>query len=93
MTTLGSFIDRRLAAGRGYLSRNDAAEAGIAPGALTSSLTRAVLALLVPTSARVMNFVRMSASVSCFLSIALLQGSHSFANANDSCRWWRIDRR
>lgn len=27
------------------------------------------------------------------LSIALLQGSHSFANANDSWRWWRIDRR
>ena len=34
--------------------------------------------------AGVMNFVRMSASVRCFLSIALLQGSQSFANANDS---------
>lgn len=32
----------------------------------------------------VMNFVRMPLSVSCFLSIALPQGSHSFANANDS---------
>ena len=50
-------------------------------------------ASLLPTSAGVMNFVRMSASVSCFLFMALLQGSHSFANANDSWRWWRIDRR
>jgi hypothetical protein len=40
-----------------------------------------------------MNLERLSVSVGCFLSTALLQGSQSFANANDSWRWWRIDSR
>jgi hypothetical protein len=31
-----------------------------------------------------MDFVPMFASVSCFMSIALSQGSHSVANAGDS---------
>jgi predicted transcriptional regulator of viral defense system len=39
---LDHFIDQRLAAGCGYFSRGDALEAGIAPGALAASLTRAV---------------------------------------------------
>jgi predicted transcriptional regulator of viral defense system len=42
MGFLGNFIDQRLAVGRGYFSREDALAAGIAPGALTASLTRAV---------------------------------------------------
>jgi predicted transcriptional regulator of viral defense system len=40
--TLDRFIDDRLAAGRAYFGRDDAIDAGIAPGALTASLTRAV---------------------------------------------------
>ena len=42
MSLLDSFIDHQLAAGRGYFSRNDAVEAGVAHGALSASLTRAV---------------------------------------------------
>ncbi len=42
MPSLDDLIDDRLAAGRGYFSRGDAVEAGIAPGALSASLTRAV---------------------------------------------------
>jgi predicted transcriptional regulator of viral defense system len=42
VSLLDSFIDQRLVAGRGYFSRDDAVEAGIAHGALSASLTRAV---------------------------------------------------
>lgn len=42
MLSLDAFIDDRLAAGRAYFSRDDAIDAGIAPGALTAALTRAV---------------------------------------------------
>jgi predicted transcriptional regulator of viral defense system len=42
MSLFDSLIDDRLAAGRGWFSRDDAIEAGIAPGALSASLTRAV---------------------------------------------------
>lgn len=42
MPSLRAFIDDQLAAGRGWFSRDDAAASGIAAGALTASLTRAV---------------------------------------------------
>ncbi len=42
MASLDAFIDDRLAAGRGWFSRDDAAASGMAPGALTAALTRAV---------------------------------------------------
>ena len=42
MPSLDSFIDDRLAAGLGWFGRDEAAVAGIAPGALTAALTRAV---------------------------------------------------
>ena len=42
MPSLDSFIDQQLAVGRGYFSRDDALVAGIAPGALAASVTRAV---------------------------------------------------
>ena len=42
MTALHAFVDNRLAAGRGWFSRDDALACGIAPSALSSALTRAV---------------------------------------------------
>jgi predicted transcriptional regulator of viral defense system len=42
MAALDSFIDDRLAAGRGWFSRNEAVASGIAPSALSTALTRAV---------------------------------------------------
>lgn len=42
MPLLDSFIDDRLAAGRGWFSRGEAVSAGMAPGGLASALTRAV---------------------------------------------------
>ena len=42
MRNLHAFIDARLAGGRGWFSREDAAEAGLAPAALAAALTRAV---------------------------------------------------
>lgn len=42
MGTLDAYIDERLAAGRGWFSRDDAVASGIAPGALAPALTRAV---------------------------------------------------
>lgn len=42
MASLDAFIDDRLAAGRGWFSRDDAVASGIAPSALSLALTRAV---------------------------------------------------
>ena len=42
MAALDAFIDNRLAAGRGWFSRDDAVASGIALSALSSALTRAV---------------------------------------------------
>jgi predicted transcriptional regulator of viral defense system len=42
MAALDAFIDNRLAAGRGWFSRDDAVASGILPSALSSALTRAV---------------------------------------------------
>jgi predicted transcriptional regulator of viral defense system len=42
MAALDDLIDARLASGRGWLTREDALAAGMAPGALSQALTRAV---------------------------------------------------